>query len=272
MAGAAGTTTLLSEGCPKHAYALPAFLRSRQRPLAHSKPARKRAFCPSRRLRHASDISVAGDDPVNEGDPSGKATVGFCGFAGFALAGPSGFGSGCLTRTVTGNSDQIGVVGTYGGGGAQSISGFAQFGEEFTNATSLDQLRGPFAYFILNVGDIYGGSVTVFAGGDGIFGIQFSGGYSINFAKRWVTGAPFTIAGGADKSFVTIFHHLWETVPADLSWDALSFALGQPPVYDALRLAKELLNEISARAASIVSSSNSLSVSLSNGNCGSIIS
>ena len=216
--------------------------------------------------------AYAGDDPVNGGDPSGKATVGFCGFLGGALAGPSGFGSGCLTRTVTGNSDQIGVVGTYGGGGAQSISGFAQFGEEVTNATSLNQLRGPFAYFILTVGDLYGGFVTVFVGGGDIFGIQFSGGYSLNFAKRWVTGAPFTIAAGADKSFVTIFHHFWETIPADLEWDGLSLALGQPPVYDALRLAKELLDEISVRAASIVSSSNSLSVSLPNEDCGRIIS
>lgn len=28
-------------------------------------------FCPSHRLRHASRIAVAGDDPVNEGDPDG---------------------------------------------------------------------------------------------------------------------------------------------------------------------------------------------------------
>jgi len=34
--------------------------------------ARQRGFCPHHQLRHASEISVAGDDPVNEGDPSGK--------------------------------------------------------------------------------------------------------------------------------------------------------------------------------------------------------
>ena len=45
-----------------------------ERRPAHHVPARQRGFCPSRRLRHASDISVAGDDPVNEGDPTGLAT------------------------------------------------------------------------------------------------------------------------------------------------------------------------------------------------------
>jgi hypothetical protein len=70
--------TLLSAGCRKHAYARPAFSRSQQSPLAHSKPARKRAFCTSHRLRHASDISVAGDDPVNEADPSGEDAVSPC--------------------------------------------------------------------------------------------------------------------------------------------------------------------------------------------------
>ena len=37
----------------------------------HRVPARQRGFCPSRRLRHASEIPDAGDDPVNDGDPSG---------------------------------------------------------------------------------------------------------------------------------------------------------------------------------------------------------
>ena len=38
----------------------------------HSRPARQRGFCPSRRLQPASENSVAGDDPVNESDPSGR--------------------------------------------------------------------------------------------------------------------------------------------------------------------------------------------------------
>jgi hypothetical protein len=51
----AATAALTTGGCPKNAYALPTFSRSEQRPLAHSKPAPKRAFCPSHRLRLASD-------------------------------------------------------------------------------------------------------------------------------------------------------------------------------------------------------------------------
>ncbi|HMK96969.1 MAG TPA: phage tail tip lysozyme [Acidimicrobiales bacterium] len=34
--------------------------------------ARQRGFCPHHQLRHASEISVAGDDPVNGSDPSGQ--------------------------------------------------------------------------------------------------------------------------------------------------------------------------------------------------------
>ena len=87
---------------------------------------------------------------MTESDPSGLTTVGFCTVAGFSLLGPSGFGSACLTRVVSGGKAQIGLVGTRGFGGAQSASIFVQGGEEVTNATSLAQLRGPFAYFLVN--------------------------------------------------------------------------------------------------------------------------
>jgi hypothetical protein len=76
VTGAAETTSLGDPRCRKHAFAARAFRRTLNGLSAHAKTARKRAFCPSRRLRHASDISVAGDDPVNEGDPSGLADVG----------------------------------------------------------------------------------------------------------------------------------------------------------------------------------------------------
>jgi len=75
MAATASTTTLTTGGCQKHAFALPPFLRPHERRSGHRVPARRRAFCPSHRLRPALDISVAGDDPVNEVDPSGLVTV-----------------------------------------------------------------------------------------------------------------------------------------------------------------------------------------------------
>jgi hypothetical protein len=71
MAATASTTTLTTGGCQKHAFALPPFLRPHERRSGHRVPARQSAFCPSHRLQHASDISVAGDDPVNETDPLG---------------------------------------------------------------------------------------------------------------------------------------------------------------------------------------------------------
>jgi hypothetical protein len=71
MAGTASTTTITTGKCPKHAFA-PRVFPSPPKPCsAHHISPRKRAFCPSHRLRHASDIPVAGDDPVNESDPSG---------------------------------------------------------------------------------------------------------------------------------------------------------------------------------------------------------
>jgi hypothetical protein len=61
----------LTTGCPKNPLTRLPLPRPPERRPDHHVPARQRGFCPSRRLRHASDISVAGDDPVNEGDPSG---------------------------------------------------------------------------------------------------------------------------------------------------------------------------------------------------------
>ena len=81
----AATASLTTGGCQKHAFALPPFLRPHERRSGHRVPARQSAFCPSHRLQHASDISVAGDDPVNSADPSGMWTVGYCGGAAAAF-------------------------------------------------------------------------------------------------------------------------------------------------------------------------------------------
>jgi hypothetical protein len=71
----AATATLTTGGCQKHAFAPRAFRSTLHDLSAHPKAARQSAFCTSHRLRPASDISVAGDDPVNEGDPTGLSAL-----------------------------------------------------------------------------------------------------------------------------------------------------------------------------------------------------
>jgi RHS repeat-associated protein len=190
----------------------------------------------------------ATNDPLDETDPTGLDTLGYCGTVGASFLGPAGFASGCLTRTVDENTDQIGVVGTIAGGGSQSLSAFAAGAVQITNATSLSQLAGPFAYALVNVGDLYGGTVIVFAGksktNENIFGIEIGGGYTGNFSEQ-IPGAPFTIGGGVQESRVAVFGHFWETIPADLAWDVIGFAIGHLPTQDILSLARSLLNECS---------------------------
>ena len=88
--------------------------------------------------------AYAGDDPVNEVDPSGLVTVGYCGGAAAAFLGAKGFANGCLTRVVSGGPDEIGAVETTGGGGPKLIiGGGVQVAEQISNATSLKELTGP---------------------------------------------------------------------------------------------------------------------------------
>jgi RHS repeat-associated protein len=62
--------------------------------------------------------SYAEDNPVNERDPSGLATIGDCAGGSLALPRIGGFvGTACLTRVVSGGPDQIGFVLTGGAGG-----------------------------------------------------------------------------------------------------------------------------------------------------------
>ena len=65
---AAATST---SGCSKHAFAPSAFAHHSRGHFPHDFTTNNRGFC-LHRLRHALRTSVAGDDPVNEGDPSGK--------------------------------------------------------------------------------------------------------------------------------------------------------------------------------------------------------
>jgi hypothetical protein len=118
-AALAGTTTLLSVGCRKNAFALPAFCSTLHGLSPHPKTARKRAFCTSHRLRPASDISVAGDDPVNEADPTRRdskygVTTGICGNVVAAIGLGIGLGIEGLPCWLSSSSGSPGVSFTLG--------------------------------------------------------------------------------------------------------------------------------------------------------------
>ncbi len=193
-------------------------------------------------------FGYAGDDPVNEVDQSGLVTVGYCGGAAAAFLGAKGFANGCLTRVVSGGPDEIGAVETTGGGGPKLIiGGGVQVAEQISNATSLKELTGPFAYWEVDVQDDEGegASVVVFTGKSSsdksIWGIEVGAGLDFNLSKK-IPGVPVLVGGGGDYSWAQVFHHWWEWGPADLAWDGVGTALGQPPVQDLLALAEKLLN------------------------------
>ncbi len=75
MTAGPAETMLQAVACPKNALTRTSPHRFLKHPLFHHVPARQRAFCPSRRLRHASGSPDAGDDPVNGSDPSGDRAV-----------------------------------------------------------------------------------------------------------------------------------------------------------------------------------------------------
>ena len=250
MTAGPAETTHRAAPCPESALTRPSSRGPLQRRAAHHISARQRVFCPSRRLRHASGSPDAGDDPVNEADPSGLWTVGYCGGAAAAFLGPKGFANACLTRVVGGGPDEIGAVETAGGGGPKLIiGGGVQVVEQFSNADSLSELTGPFAYWELDVQDDVGegGSVVVFTGtaasDKSIFGIEVGAGLDLQLWKKF-PAVPVIVGGGADYSWAQVFRHIYEWLPADGAWDGMGISLGQPPVHDELALAGKLLNEI----------------------------
>jgi hypothetical protein len=226
MAGAAETTTLGDRRCRKHAFAARAFRRTLNGLSAHAKTARKRAFCPSRRLRHASDIPVTGDDPVNEKDPTGLTwgfTYGVCGNAeaeiGFGIGGVGAQGQPCALHTNRSDlTSQDGVSFTVGvtflnlGGGAALSAYFL-----VSNASSISQMRGPFAAVAASVfgwgGAVFWGldnsgspnGVFGFEGGPGIgpeadigFWMQYSWTYTV---PTWISRVVSLVSGNPITAF-----------------------------------------------------------------------
>jgi hypothetical protein len=192
----------------------------------------------------AQPYTYAGDDPVNMRDPSGNLTVGYCAGLFGALLGPQTSGAACLTRVVSGGPDEIGVVGTWANGGPNlMIAGGVMVAEEISTATEIGQLRGPFAYFQVSLQDDegQGGSVVVFTGTTSsnkwIFGIDVEAGVAL-WAPKTFPLSPVIMGGGWEVSGVTVFNDWWQRLGADLMWDGMGLAFGEPPVQDALTLAE----------------------------------
>jgi RHS repeat-associated protein len=116
----------------------------------------------------------AGDDPVDQEDPSGLDTLGICAGAG-AQFGPIGISAGyCLTRTIDASGeDDIGLTATLGGTiGAGVDVGFGLY-YQISNATNLYELGGVFDYVTVGAGLLVGGSVDAFTSLNGsIYGID----------------------------------------------------------------------------------------------------
>jgi RHS repeat-associated protein len=124
------------------------------------------------------------DDPANSTDPSGMFTIGFCVGGGFVIPTPWPFpdvvaaAGACLNRTRFEHADDIGLTGTvgFGGGAGAPFTQSASMYYEFSNATTLQELGGPFDFLSVS-GSVYGIGVglTVFWGGSPlIYGVDFA--------------------------------------------------------------------------------------------------
>ena len=134
MTAGPAETMLQAVACPKNALTRTSPHRFLKHPLFHHVPARQRAFCPSRRLRHASGSPDAGDDPVNEGDPTGLRA-----WWKDVLLGPIG-----IVAADVWDSGTVADVGTCLGSQCYDThEGAVDLGEGFLNAiTSLNPNEG----------------------------------------------------------------------------------------------------------------------------------
>ena len=178
----------------------------------------------------ASVPPVAGDDPVNESDPSGDFTLGAC-VSDEAALGLGSFGPGvtntgavCLTRTVfdINGQDDIGLTETLGNLDGHTlgadISGALSF--QVSNANTLQELSGVFTNTTFSAGAL-GAEL-----GPGVSGSYFTG-TAADGRKIWgVTGgisfgAGFLVAKFDTTTWVQQAHNWFLIHAADLLWDVL---------------------------------------------------
>ena len=164
MTAGPAETMLQAVACPKNALTRTSPHRFLKHPLFHHVPARQRAFCPSRRLRHASGSPDAGDDPVNEGDPSGLATIGVCVTAQVSVFKSWG-GSGCVERLVNSSGGLGGhIAATASHASALGVGFGASVGTYYdvSSASSLSELGGEFSFTEVELDIVAGGFAVVY--------------------------------------------------------------------------------------------------------------
>lgn len=158
--------------------------------------------------------SYGEDDPVNSKDITGLATVGICG--GFNVqGGPANVaGSGCLTRTIDASGeDDIGLTSSVGVGPGIGVGASGGFFYQVSNATNLQELKGPFNYLTEAI-DVGGGeTVTVF----------WNANYSVEGIEIGLSlGGSLEIAGGVSE---TVVNQFYGTISANIArgvWDAFN--------------------------------------------------
>jgi hypothetical protein len=152
--------------------------------------------------------AYTGDDPVNERDPNGRATLGLCGSLNGMAGVINGGAGGCLTRTIdSSGEDDIGLVGTLSGGAGVGVDGGAAVSVQVSNATSLSQLKGWFDYVTVAGQDIAGAQVTVFWNSQlTVYGVEIGGSIgagasvSAGWSDTWVDQLNGVISANAARA------------------------------------------------------------------------
>ena len=180
----------------------------------------------------AQPYAYAGDDPVNEGDPSGKLTLGICGTFGLGFIVNASY-SGCLTRMVNpsnGRGSGMAFVSSPAGGFGFDFSANVGVAQSVSNASTLQNLAGPFVFAELGVEAGGGAAIQVYFSAPGTQYKQFV--YGVEFGVS--AGAGVDLYLGEEKTTVAglgIFRGaadvLWDATAAPLSYVA-SFLTNGP--------------------------------------------
>jgi hypothetical protein len=166
--------------------------------------------------------AYTGDDPVNAVDPKGLDTVGICAGASGELGILNVSAGDCLDRTIDqSGEDDIGLVGTIGSGVGAGANGSVGVYYQISNATNLQELKGPFYYATIG-GEVGGGAtVTVFWNSSlSIYGIEV--GVSAGLGADGAVGQSLT---WVDQFYGTISANIARGV-----WDVFNPGLALAPL------------------------------------------
>jgi RHS repeat-associated protein len=173
--------------------------------------------------------AYAGDDPVNETDPTGDLSLGICaGFETHIVFVQLGAGD-CLVEILNGsNKGEIGVTGTALAGLGLGLQFGLKFYVQVSNADSLDQLSSWFTYFGATAGFGPGVEGAVFWN-DHLSGPIIVGG---DVGVELEAGA--SVALGESYTWVKVIDG-WFGLPADAARGAFDILkhLGLPSGFDA---------------------------------------